>query len=75
MNSTLFANAGDSTICGTSADSHASPALTEQSCISLQRFGVIQMKFDRLFADKSVLNRVNGTTPLAQRAAFETMSV
>ena len=37
--------ADEARIVGTALLSHVSPVLTEQSCMSLHRFGVIQTKF------------------------------
>ena len=71
----LFANAGDWMICGTSDASHASPVATEQSCMLLHRFGVIQTKFDSVLFARSPPNLENGTTLAEHRAAFDTMSV
>src|SRR6266702_1835576 len=63
MNSTPpFLKADEFKICGTLFDSQVSPVDTEQSCISLHRFGVTHMKFGGLLLARSVAKWVQGTT-------------
>ena len=64
-------HAGDAKIFGRLACSHLSPVATLQSCMSLQRFGVIHAKFGVVAAEvRSVLSAVYATSWLAQRAAL-----
>ena len=76
MNSTPpFLKADEFKIGGTFFDSHVSPVDTEQSCMSLHRFGVTHMKFGTLLLVRSLEKCVYGTTPALQRVALVRISL
>jgi hypothetical protein len=54
-------------IFGTSFFSHVSPVAIEQSCMSLQMFGVMNAKLGAFPAPRSVASCVYGTIWLRQR--------
>src|SRR5437867_12260273 len=62
-------------IPGTTLASQASPVATEQSCMSLHMFGVIQAKLGTVPLVRSARSWVNGTTCAAQRVAFVRISL
>src|SRR3954467_15451968 len=74
INRTPFCcQAGDARILPTQVFSHASPVLTEQSCMSLHMFGVIQVNAGTVLFLRSVSSCVSGTI-LLQRAVLVRMS-